>query len=356
MSLTHNQPKANTCPKAMRLLISVLLLLTVALFTQGAQGAQVTVAWNPSSDSTVKGYKLYWGTQTGQYALLADVGGSTNEVVSNLQAGSTYYFAATSYNAQGVESIYSNEASYAIPSACTYSITPTSSSFTQSGGTGTVNITTQSACPWTASSGASWITITSAASGTGSGSIGYSVSANTGVSTRTASSTIAGQTLMTTQTGGVQTYTLTITKSGSGSGTVTNSPSGTTFNAGTVVTLTATPSSGSTFAGWSGACSGTASTCTATMNGNVSVGAAFNVQATTTYTITATAGYGGSISPSGSVSVTGGSSRSFTMTPYYRYRVAYLVVDGKRVYTSATTYTFSNVNANHTISAYFRRR
>ena len=37
----------------------------------------------------------------------------------------------------------------------------------------------------------------------------------------------------------IPSYTLTITKAGTGSGTVTNNPTGTTFNAGTVVTLTA---------------------------------------------------------------------------------------------------------------------
>jgi uncharacterized repeat protein (TIGR02543 family) len=44
---------------------------------------------------------------------------------------------------------------------------------------------------------------------------------------------------------------------------------------GTTVTLTATPSTGNTFAGWSGACSGTAPTCTVTANANTSVTASF---------------------------------------------------------------------------------
>lgn len=45
---------------------------------------------------------------------------------------------------------------------------------------------------------------------------------------------------------------------------------------GTVVTLTATPPAGKTFAGWSGACTGTAPTCTVTVNANLSVRANFN--------------------------------------------------------------------------------
>jgi len=77
-------------------------------------------------------------------------------------------------------------------------------------------------------------------------------------------------------------YTLTVGKAGTGSGTVTSSPSGincgttcsTSFNSGTVVTLTATPATGSTFAGWSGACTGTGS-CKMTMNAAESVTATF---------------------------------------------------------------------------------
>mgnify|MGYP001106961386 CR=1 FL=1 len=79
------------------------------------------------------------------------------------------------------------------------------------------------------------------------------------------------------------TYTLSVYKSGSGSGRVTSSPSGIncgsdcseSYNSGTTVTLTATPDSGSTFAGWSGDCSGTGS-CTLTMNSNKAVVANFN--------------------------------------------------------------------------------
>lgn len=70
-------------------------------------------------------------------------------------------------------------------------------------------------------------------------------------------------------------YTLTITKAGTGTGTVTTNPTGTSFPAGTVVTLTAAPASGSSFTGWSGACSGSSQTCQVTMNSNASVTATF---------------------------------------------------------------------------------
>jgi len=86
------------------------------------------------------------------------------------------------------------------------------------------------------------------------------------------------------------TATLTVVKSGNGSGTVTSSPGGincggdcsNTYAIGTVVTLSAAPAGGSTFAGWSGGgCSGTG-TCSVTMNANQTVTATFTAVAPTT--------------------------------------------------------------------------
>jgi len=87
-------------------------------------------------------------------------------------------------------------------------------------------------------------------------------------------------------------YTLSVFKSGTGSGTVIGpgincgSDCSESYNSGTSVTLTASPASGSTFAGWSGACSGTGN-CTVTMNNNKSVTATFNTSyvVPTTYTL-----------------------------------------------------------------------
>ncbi|MGI8514402.1 MAG: InlB B-repeat-containing protein [Acidimicrobiia bacterium] len=78
-------------------------------------------------------------------------------------------------------------------------------------------------------------------------------------------------------------FTLTVTKAGTGTGTVTSSPSGIkcgadcsqSYSSGTVVTLTARATRGATFAGWSGACTGTGS-CVVTMNAAKAVTATFN--------------------------------------------------------------------------------
>ncbi len=82
-------------------------------------------------------------------------------------------------------------------------------------------------------------------------------------------------------------YTLAVSKTGTGTGAVNSWPAGincgTTCSAnyasGTQVTLTATPDTNMTFAGWSGACSG-AGTCTVTMDGAKSVTAIFNLGGT----------------------------------------------------------------------------
>jgi hypothetical protein len=79
--------------------------------------------------------------------------------------------------------------------------------------------------------------------------------------------------------------TLTVTKAGTGTGTVTSSPAGINcgatctfqFNNGTSVTLTEVPAQGSFFAGWSGVCSGTNTTCPVQMNGNKAVTATFTL-------------------------------------------------------------------------------
>ncbi|MCX5888166.1 MAG: hypothetical protein NTY36_01775 [Deltaproteobacteria bacterium] len=70
------------------------------------------------------------------------------------------------------------------------------------------------------------------------------------------------------------------------------------------------------------------------------------------HTITATAGLGGSISPSGTVPVIDGTSRPFTITPNSGYDIKDVQVDGGSV-GKLSSVTFTNVTADHTISATF---
>lgn len=94
------------------------------------------------------------------------------------------------------------------------------------------------------------------------------------------------------------TATLSVTLAGAGTGTVSSTPDGIACGAvcsadwlvGTTVTLTATPAGGSSFAGWSGACSAAAiaSTCVVSLAANAAVTASFGPAATTTTDLTLT--------------------------------------------------------------------
>ncbi len=70
------------------------------------------------------------------------------------------------------------------------------------------------------------------------------------------------------------------------------------------------------------------------------------------YTITASAGNGGTISNAGSTSVNCGDDITYTITPDEGYMISDVLVDGQSV-GSASSHSFTNVTANHTISATF---
>jgi hypothetical protein len=95
---------------------------------------------------------------------------------------------------------------------CITSISPSSASYGNSGGSGTVGVTAGAGCTWTAASNNAWITITSGASGTSNGTVGYTVGANTAPA-RTGTITITGLdgalTFSATQSAGAPTCTLT---------------------------------------------------------------------------------------------------------------------------------------------------
>jgi len=84
-------------------------------------------------------------------------------------------------------------------------------------------------------------------------------------------------------------------------------------------------------------------------------GGGFSLLVQRAWTIMATAGSGGTISPSGSVAVPYNGNQLTTITPDKGYRIKDVRVDGVSV-GAIETYTFSNVQAAHTIEAFFRKR
>ena len=72
------------------------------------------LTWSPVTSTNLAGYKVYMGTASGRYGTPLIVGNVSSYVLSNLTAGTTYYFVVTSYNSSGGESAPSNEVSKSI--------------------------------------------------------------------------------------------------------------------------------------------------------------------------------------------------------------------------------------------------
>lgn len=190
----------------------------------------------------------------------------------------------------------------------TFALTVTkagSGSGTVTSNTGAINC--GSTCSANIASGTS-VTLTASAA-SGSTFAGWS-GACSGTSTCTVSMTAARA--VTATFNSASTFSLGVTRAGTGSGTVTSSPSGincgstctASYASGTSVTLSQSAASGSTFAGWSGACSGTGN-CVLSMTAARSVTATFNTSGGTGGTcanpITFTGGNTGNFNTTGAV-------------------------------------------------------
>ena len=75
---------------------------------------------------------------------------------------------------------------------------------------------------------------------------------------------------------------------------------------------------------------------------------------TASYKITATAGIGGTISPGGTTTVSAAGQLTYTIKANEGYYIADVKVDGSEV-TATTSYTFSDVNTDHTIEVTFKQ-
>lgn len=90
-------------------------LLILAAPGTRAHAASVPLAWDPSTNASVGGYKIYYGIASRDYTASVDVGNVTNAVITGLSVNTTYYFAATTYDTFGVESGFSSEVTYQVP-------------------------------------------------------------------------------------------------------------------------------------------------------------------------------------------------------------------------------------------------
>lgn len=92
--------------------------------------------------------------------------------------------------------------------------------------------------------------------------------------------------------------------------------------------------------------------CESTILSIIAYGESQSISTIETYTITASAGSHGSINPSGEITVNKDSDKSFTITPDAGYQIADVLVDGSSA-GAISSYTFTNITEDHTISASF---
>jgi len=93
---------------------TVLGTLLIATWSAGASES-VRLFWNPSADTNVVSYLVYYGTSSRNYSGSINAGKATSAQIYCVNGGATYYFAVASVDAQGDQSALSAEVSYAVP-------------------------------------------------------------------------------------------------------------------------------------------------------------------------------------------------------------------------------------------------
>ena len=97
--------------------VSTLLLASNAVALDPTPLGTLTLAWDPSPDPTVVGYELYQGVESLTYTSMVDVGNADTTTITGLIPGATYFFAVTAYDSTGLESTFSGEISYTVPTS-----------------------------------------------------------------------------------------------------------------------------------------------------------------------------------------------------------------------------------------------
>ena len=145
-------------------------------------------------------------------------------------------------------------------------------------------------------------------------------------------------------------YTLT-TGVGSGSGTVTRNPDLTSYTSGAQVTVTATPTTGYVFTGWSGSATGSTNPLTVTMDADKTITANFQASGPVTYTLATSvaAGSGTITRDPDQASYASGALVTLTATP----TAGYVFTGWGGSASGSTNPLVVTMSANKTITATF---
>lgn len=83
--------------------------------------------------------------------------------------------------------------------SCSFAVSPTQISIAAAGGHASILVTTTGGCAWTSSASSNWLSITSGSKGSGTGPVTIAATSNGTASTRTTTLTVAGQSVVVTQ-------------------------------------------------------------------------------------------------------------------------------------------------------------
>jgi List-Bact-rpt repeat protein len=346
-------------------LLGVCLIIVAGLSRPlDALAAQLTLSWTDNSTNE-DGFSIERKTgTTGTYAIVATVGTNvTSFVDTTLSDNTTYCYRVQDFNSAGLSS-YSNEACGTTPVGTTTTAVLT---ITKSGtGSGTVTsnpaaINCGATCTGTYTTGAIVGLIATASAGSVFSGWSGDADCTDGNVTMNVGKTCTATFQLQTQTFALSaTVVKTVTTAGTGNGTITSNPTGincgttcsANYNSGTSVALTATAATGSSFTGWSGACTGTGS-CSVSMTVNRSVTATFAPQ---TYVLSVkktgrgTVGSSSKIQCGTTCSETDPSGTFVTLTATADPRATFLGWSGACVGTGSCTVTLS---ANTSVTANF---
>jgi C1A family cysteine protease len=189
VSATSNQ--MNICLKAFTQATGVQPIISGTVRTADGNGLSgVTLSGLPTSPVT---------PASGAYSDLVAAGWSGTAT----PASSGYTFSPSSRSYTNIMANQLNQDFTAGTSGCSYTISPVSQLFSDSGGTGNVSVTASAGCNWAAVSNDGWIVITSGASGSGNATVQFTISPNSGSPSRTGTMIVAGQTVTIHQEGDI---------------------------------------------------------------------------------------------------------------------------------------------------------
>ncbi len=91
------------------ILPAISVFLTASVFAAAAP--VVNLQWDANPETDIASYELSYGTSTGNYSTIVNVGKNTTAAVTDLTEGQTYFFVVSAYNLAGLKSAPSSEMS-----------------------------------------------------------------------------------------------------------------------------------------------------------------------------------------------------------------------------------------------------